>query len=127
MEVHNRPHVGPRSIEGAMHEDLLRRLVAGDMRETRVELREACRIEPAERRVRRRYQEAIGQPGAHVAGTADREAAGEQAGSEGHEQVAEVALVHCANAFTKKSGAPKLPDLSASRSGADAPSAYVQG
>ena len=55
--------------------------------------------------------------GGDVAGAADGKAALEQAGGELAEQGPQFALGHCAKAFRKKSGAPKLPDFNASSSG----------
>ena len=124
MQVHHRSGLRTRAIERAMHEHLLRRPVAADVTELRIQPRQPRRIEPAEARIGRRDQIAAADPWqshADVARAADREAAREQAGGEFNQKLAGVLLRSChassmANALVKKSGAPKLPDFSASSS-----------
>ena len=129
MQMHHRAALRPRRIESAVHEHFLRRLVAADVIEAAVQPRQARGLEVPERGIGRRDQEAIGQAHTDVAGAAHREAAREQRARQLHQQGADVVLAHAAppssmvNALRKKSGAPKLPLLSASSSGSPPPSA----
>ena len=94
MKVHHAAGIRPRAIERAVHEHLLRRLVARDVLELGIEPRQPRRIQPPEARVGRRDQIAIVQARADIAGAADGEAAREQAGGEIHQEMTGFVLGH---------------------------------
>src|SRR5581483_1289991 len=80
----------------------------------RIEQREPVGGERAERRVRRRAQKAVDEPHAQVARRAGRQASLVQRPSVLDDRLAQ--RIGHATASRKKSGPPKLPDLSASAS-----------
>ena len=127
MQMHHRPGIRSRLIDGAVHEHFLGWLIAADMLEIQVELGNPHRVEATERGIGRCHQIAVGQFGADIAGTADRIAACEQRGGKLCQQNAQLGLVHSGtpipNALRKKSRAPKLPLFSARCSAGPLPSA----
>ena len=111
-----------------MQERLLGGRVAAEEAPVRVQPGDPAGIQPAEPGVRRRDQQAVVEPDADVAGGAVGKAEAGQQRAVAGDLLAQPALAHGAhsNALMKKSGAPKLPDLSASASGGS-PRLVVQG
>src|SRR6185312_43677 len=111
--------LGPHVVDRAVQQRLLGRRVAADMLAIGVELGELRRIELAQRGVGRRHQPTVGDPHADVARGAGAEPARGELAAERADVFAGFGFTahSFANALVKKSGAPKLPDFSASSSG----------
>src|SRR5262249_30550290 len=128
MQMHHRLRRRAFAIHGDMEERLLRRRIARQQFAAVVELRQACGIEAGQGDGGRRPQPAAVHPRADVAGAAEGEPALEQRLAVAHDRLAQGGLVHGSipKALSKKSTAPKLPDLSANAS-AGSPMLAVQG
>src|SRR3546814_551576 len=121
VQVHHRPRLVP-AVQRQVQESYLGRLVAIDPLAPVVETGEPRRVEFAESDSGGRHQPAaVGQPGADVAGAAEREAALEERAAVAADILAQSNLLaqdSISRALVKKSSEPKLPDFSASaRSG----------
>src|SRR5258708_20431032 len=119
MKVHDGAVLGPHVVDRAVQQRLLGRRVAADMLAVGIELGELCRIELAQRGVGRRHQPAVGDLHADIARGTGAEPARGKLGAERADRFARLGFAaHSrAKALVKKSGAPKLPDFSASSSG----------
>src|SRR5499427_10722930 len=129
MKVHDGAVLGPHVVDRAMQQGFLGRRIARHVLAREIELGELARLELAQGRVGRRHQPAVGHPRADVARGAGTEAARCELGTQCTDRLAHLGFgaAHSRwKALVKKSGAPKLPDFSASRSGL-APTDAVQG
>src|SRR5579883_23840 len=123
MKMHDRAVLGPHVVDRAMQQRFLGRRIAADVLAVLVELAELAGIELAQRGIGRRHQPAVGHAYTDIARGAGAEAARGELGAERADGVARLVFgrAHsCAKALVKKSGAPKLPDFSASSSGLSA-------
>src|SRR5450756_1087383 len=119
MQVHDRLRLRAFRVHREVKPDLLRRCVAIDVASVAIQSRETCRVERPEGRTRRRHKPAT--VGAHtdVPGRAGRKALSEQRPPMGEYRVPQRPFVHGAisNAWMKKTGPPKFPELSATARG----------
>src|SRR6188508_2744986 len=117
VQMHDRVILRPRGIHREMQPGLLRRHRAVDMPAVHVEPADRAGVEPAERDIGRRHQEAAvaGQTHAQVARGATAVSTQKERASEFDERVSRLLFRHRAHssALTKKFLVPKLPDFRA--------------
>src|SRR5271165_97097 len=123
MQMHNCARLRALRVDGEVKNRLLRGRIARNETAVPVEFGEPHGIQAPEARIGRRYEIAVGHARADIAATAGAEPTVEERAPEGADFVAQSSLgrnprrgfVHVSvpHALRKKSGAPKLPDLSA--------------
>src|SRR5271155_3531272 len=133
MQMHDRTGRGPLLIHHAVQEALFGRRIARDEAPVMAQLRQPRRVEAAERGVGRRHQPAVVSPHADVSGRPGGQPARKDRLANRADRLALRRLAHLIppsdsteKARRKKSGAPKLPDLSANAR-AGSPRLMVQG
>src|SRR6266852_1681940 len=119
--MNDRIRIWPRVVESQMKRNFLRRRIARDVFAGRIDFRQAFRPEKSETRIGRRGKKSIGQPDAKISGRARCKPTLEHRAPPLAHLFTKVRF-DCAHglasrmraAFSKKSGAPKFPDFSAS-------------
>src|SRR5580704_10899727 len=133
MQMNNRAGAGPLLVHHTVQEALLGRRVTRDDTSVMAQLRQPRRVEAAERGISRRHQPSVAGPHTDVAGRPGSQAARKDRLTDRADRLALRHLAHLVSpsdstekARRKKSGAPKLPDLSANAS-AGSPRLAVHG
>src|SRR5689334_21896196 len=130
MQVHDGAGGRPLCVHRQMQEIFLGGFVSGEQLARVVHFRKRRRVKPPKAGIGRRHQPAVGHTRADIARTTESEATVEKRLAEVADLFAQLRFAHdygcTSNALVKKSGAPKLPDMSASAS-AGSPMLNVHG